>query len=333
MMFNDLLKYVNNVITKEEKCVDINLLIKYMETSNLTISEKNEILRKAYSYNLKLTQKLSDEVDKIKMVESIPDLEVANIELQELSINRVNTNSCQPMREEIDITNYIELINSFDDLNQIQSLNYLIGEDKFDDTINQLLVYYALELVTLKRLRCEDRDNIFNSENVRIECIIQTLVNLQKSNQNDKSNITNDMIYLITASGEVSFLNSLNKISSTYYDTIKSIFDFLYNGNGSGVKINNGSDYPILELQNKSVSILYVKVFDNLNLLLDVFITRSQLSNNNRNYLREISKRAIAQKNNFLKMSMEDKRQFIKQNEIITNQIYSTLSQKKKVLK
>lgn len=53
--FEDLNQYIDETILANSAYIDIDRLIELIDKLNLTINEKNIIIKKVYSYNLKIT--------------------------------------------------------------------------------------------------------------------------------------------------------------------------------------------------------------------------------------------------------------------------------------
>ena len=329
---------LDSIISLNRECIDINWLIDYISSSNLILEEKNNLIKKAYSYNVSKTKELNDEINYLKEIENNNDLEIANIKLQTKSeIKNNDLVTTNKTFHSNNINDYIELINKFEDAIDFEILTDLIEEDKFSSIIFKLILHFTLEKITLKKLQEEENTSFFKEEELKYNNTVKYLKELIDSRQQDNLNLNNKVIYSFTAASNVNFINSLEKIPTEYYTSIKnaflSIFDGTFKNNKRIGKNDDGFYSPLLQVRDNDIRIYYLKISANLYLIIDVIVKKVSTSKNYSNYVRRISKDAYNNREQFLNLNEKEKEQFINKNIEITDQINELLNQKKKVLR
>lgn len=228
--FEDLNQYIDETILANSAYIDIDRLIELIDKLNLTINEKNIIIKKVYSYNLKLTKNITKENEELEKIANSDAKEFVDIKLKIPKQGIVSPKIEQIKNQTVNVSNYVELINQFTEPSDFVSLTDIISEHDLDEIINYLLAYYYSELITLKKLQYEEENNIFNDDEQNIKNIIDNLHYLQISQQQDDLSTNNKLVYLTTKYGNTIFLNRVNKISQEYYESISNAFNSIKNG-------------------------------------------------------------------------------------------------------
>ena len=336
MDFNAFCNYINNIINTSKDYIDVEEFLKIIESLNIDLSLKNELLMKVHYYDYKMTKKELDEIIELKKIDDSNNLEFSNITLKIPTPKQVIANQSKIINNKIDIKNYINMIDNFSDMDDFTYLSETINKDDFFDTINSLLAYYTLELVTLKKLEYEE-NTLFEEEKSKINNIIDNLHYLQICTQEDNVYEENKLIYLTTMYGNNVFVNSLEKISNEYYDSILNAFDSLKNGsfkNNKRIgKNDDGFDSPLYQVRDNQIRIFYLKISPNLYLVADVIVKKYAVRNSYSHYIRQLSKSALSQIKQFLMLQPSQQEKIINDNMNVTSSINSILIDKKKVLK
>ena len=329
----DFIKYIDDIILKKQEYIDVDFIIDYMDIFDYNLSKKISILKKIYSYNLNLVKDLALEVSNLSQIETSNNTEIANIKLNESLSNYTNKqNSNKYSCKTIDISNYVELIDSFESFSDYKCLYQIIDASNFLNIINQIIAYYILENITLKKLKKEDRTSeILLDEELRINNIIKNLNNI-KNNQISADNIINNrLIYLTKPSGNINFLDSLDDIPNEQYESVYNAFLSICNNTFRDNK--QFVSCPLSRVRSDSIRIYYLQVTSNLYLIADVKVKKLVNSNRYNEYIKRISKEASIQKNYFLSLDSNSQNKMIADHEVITQQIISSLTAKEKVLK
>ncbi len=336
--FKSLDNYINEIIKIGDSYIDIDRLMGFIEQMNLTIEEKNAIIKKVYSYNLVITQKIAKENEELEKINNTDVDGIAEIKLNIPKKIIAPSKFEQINNKTIDISNYIGFIEQLTDPDGFIALADMINEHEYEDVINCLLKHYYLELVTIKKLEYEEKDNSdFNKYEQQIHEIIDNLQYLQISRQQDDLSINNQILYLTTQYGNNVFLNSLNQIPSEYYDNISIAFNSIINSNFKNNKRvgkkNDGFYSPLLEVKSDKVRIFYLKIKSNLYLIMDIIVKKFNTNNEYGRYIRGISKEGFLQIRDFLKMTSSEQQILLDEHSKTTDDINIILNGKKKVLK
>lgn len=336
--FKGIDSYINEIIKTGDSYIDIDRLMEFIEQMDLTIEEKNVIIKKVYSYNLTITQKIANENEELKKIDDNDVNEIANIKLHIPSKNIVSSRYEHFNNKPIDISTYIEFIEQLSDSDDFTALSNIINEHEYETVINYLLKHYYLELITIKKLQYEEKDNNdFIEYQEHIKDIIENLQYLQISQQQDDLSINNQILYLTTQYGNNIFLNSVKQIPVEYYDKISMAFNSIKKGNFKNNKRigkKSGGFYsPLLEVKNEDIRIFYLKITSNLYLVLNVIIKKFNTNNDYSRYIRGISKEGFLQIKKFLKMSSSEQQTLLTEHANDTDEINLILNGKKRVFK
>lgn len=334
--FNELDNYINNIINTEEDYIDIDNLLKIINSLDLNIKQKNLLLKKVYFYNLKITKRVMTNIEELQNIDDLKHIEIADLDLNIPKLESFHNNKNKSMNNKIDIKNYISMIENFNDASDFTILNEIIDEREIFDIINYLLAYYSLELITLKKLQSEDH-NSFKEEEIKLTNIIDNLHFLQNSVQKDNIFVENKLIYLTTQYGNSIFMRHLNKISTEYYNSINTVFNSIKNGNFKNNKrlgrTDDGFYSPLLQVRDNQIRIFYLKISANLYLIADIMVKKFAVCNSYSRYIRQISRAALSSVKKFTMMLPSEQTDFLKQNELVTHEVENILNSKKKVLK
>lgn len=336
--FENLNNYIDKIIKAKDSYIDIDRLMEFIDQMDLTIEQKNIIIKKVYSYNLKITQNILKENDELEKLDNCEDKTIYDIKLNIPPQTSVLTKLEQGNNKTINISNYVEIIEQFTELSDFTSLVDMINEHEYEDIINCLLMHYYLELNTIKKLQYEEKGNDdFYEYKKHIKDTIDNLKYLQLSQQRDDVSINNQILYLTTQYGNNIFLNSINQISSEYYDKISMAFNSIKKGNFKNNKRigkKSGGFYsPLFEVKNEDIRIFYLKITANLYLIIDVIVKDFNNNNEYGRYIRRISKEGFLQLKDFLKLSPNEQQTLLSEHFKITNDIDFILDGKKKVIK
>lgn len=335
--FEALNHYIDETISSNNDYIDVDCLMELINQLNLTINEKNTIIKKVYSYNLKITQNITKENKELEKISNSDEKGIADIKLKIPKQSIVSPKIEQIKNHSINVSNYVELINQFTEPSDFISLTDTINNNDLDDVINYLLAYYYSELITLKKLQYEEKNNIFNDDEKRIKYIIDNLNYLQISQQQDDLSIDNKLVYLTTKYGNTIFLNRINKISQEYYDSISNAFNSIKNGslkNNKRIgKTSDGFYSPLFQVRDNYIRIFYLKIAPNIYLIIDAMIKKFNTTRDYSNYIRKISKVGFMQAQKFLALPTQEQQLQLEENAKITDMIDSILDIKKKVLK
>lgn len=338
-LFESLTKKIDTQI-KKEQIIDLYYFVELISKSDLTTEDKLILIKKLYSYNLTLVKKTESKVLELSKI-SDSNNKIADIKLDfsndniytkeksKLNVNKFNN---------IDISNYVKLIDSFKEDIEFEILNDLIPEAEFENIINRIIAYYTLDYITLQKLiNSEKNCDLYEADKLKYDFIICNLKIIRDSKQPDDCNLKNSLIYLQTAYGNNNFLNELSKISQEYYDYISLAFSSIQNGTFKNMKSIGrnveGFDLPLLQVRVDDIRIFFNKIAANLYLINGVIVKKFTTSKSYSSYIRKLSNVACLQRKNFLKMSAEEKDLIINDGIETTNTINKMLGVKKKVLK
>lgn len=335
----DYKNYIDNIIAQNKEYIDIDFVIDYMDVFEYDLSKRIQLLKRIYSYNLKLTKELDTEVSNLSEIDPSSNQEIADIKLIESP--RMNSSKKQfdkSIKEDMDISPYIKMIDSYNENANYEYLIQMIDKQNILVVINQLIKHYTLEYITLKRLKKEDKNStIILEEENRIKNILNNLYNCRNSQMQTNFNTQNNLIYLTKSTGNINFLDSLNDISNEYYPSILNAFLSIYNGTFKDSKqlskIGSGFTSPLLRVRADAIRIYYLKITSELYLITDVKVKKIVNSNRYSEYLQRISKEANNEKNLFLNLDIAHQEEIIEKHKLITREIIAKLDSKKKVLR
>lgn len=337
--YKEFSRQLDNYIKNGDFYIDIDNLVNLFESANLDMNEKIMLLEKVHKYKLDLLNGLISEYDELKKIDENSTNEINEIKL-DIQKKDVVSKESKTTESQItynqDIKRFVNIIDSFNEVSDFEILNDLIEENIFLDTINKLIAHYILEQITLKKLKYEENSELFKNEEKRIERIIENLKTLRYTKESDNLLEQNKIIYLQTDSGNVNFLNDLEKIDKSYYNSIlkafESIIDGTFKENKRIGKVGEGFCSPLLQVRVDEIRIFYIKVAPNIYMVIDVIVKNYDKNKKYEEFIREISKKASIERKEFLEMSKEKQADTIIFNDTITSIIYETLNSKKKVL-
>ncbi len=335
----DFKSYIDNIILQNEEYIDVDHVIDYMDVFNYDLSKRNQLLKRIYSYNLQLTKKLASEISDLSQIETSTNGNIADIKLITPPTDHIQKQAFkESVKEEVDISNYIKIIDNYNVNNDYTYLIKMIDKANFLNTMNHLIAYYTLEYITLKRLKKEDRNSkTILEEEMRITNILNNLYNCRDSQTKVNYKEQNKLIYLTKSTGNINFLDSLDYIPNEQYQDVYNALLSILNGTFKDSKQLSkvGSDCyePLTRVRVSSIRIYYLQIIQGLYLIADVQVKKMVNSNRYSEYIHRISKDASIEKNNFLNLDKGEQDRIIKDHELITQDIISKLISKKKVLK
>lgn len=326
---------------KSEKLVNeefIIELIDFLNNNNYDIKSINNIVKAICNYNIKIYEKLRLENMEYEFVLK----KRKEIRIEEKIENNTVHEYIEETKEDnsmkIDISFYIEFINSIDDYEDIDMILPKKHTDNYQDIINLILLHYFEEYkMSEKLLKDINKDDADYKEynDYRFKClkIIEYIKNYSQeinSPNNDTYNKDNKIVFLKTNSDNICVKNDIIKdIPQQFYSDILLLIESIKKGTFKNIKCfnNNKNLEGLYEVKYHDVRLTFKRLSKDVYILIHAFVKKCYTSSQYHNMME--SRYAIfkSQKNILLNDISDTK--YIDENREILNELEEILVNKK----
>lgn len=298
-------------------CIDIDALDLELEDKNL------EIMKDAYLHNLKITR------EEIELNRKLLDYVCSEIVIPKKNVSIVTkTKNKEVIPLRIDVDDIYNKISNVSDINLLRDI--LNTVDNKDEVLNVIILKYIKELKIIEKFCLTDPEELFTCEYNNLSSRINLLMSLK----NESINEINHLIYLKNYSNNPTIFKSIeNNITNENYELLDGLFCSIEDGTFKNNKLinkgNSSYSYTFSEVKDDQLRITYMKLKNNLYLILDCFTKKFQTSSIYKTNIESSLKSYQRQKD--IINELLNNEEFIKENDDITLRIHEILRQKKKV--
>ena len=296
-------------IVNEEFIIE---LIDYLNNNNYDIRGINNIIKAICNYNTKIYEKLRLENKEFESVLN-KRKEVKKIEKLE---NNIMHNHIKEDKEDnsmkMDISFYIEFINSLDDYEDIDMILPKKHTDNYQDIINLILLHYFEEYkMSEKLLKDISKDDIDYKEYNDYKCkclkIIKYIKNYNQyinSSNNNTDDLENRVVFLKTNRDNICVKNDIIKnIPQQYYSDILELIESIKKGTFKNIKCfnNNKNLEGLYEVKYRDVRLTFKRLSKDVYILIQAFVKKCYTSSQYHNMMESRYVVFKSQKNILLK--------------------------------
>lgn len=266
---------------------DIDGVIEYLNSLEVTSEEKIQILKDVSSYNEKMRSLM---IKENKELEKIISNCTASSTGKELEVPKEATLKKEDiMTLEIDAKRYVSRIINSKSYDEIKDILPLKGSLNYNHIINVIILGLYEEVVEYKKLLVADRRSMSEKEIEDIKSEISYLllkINfLKKLNQKtiiiseDDGMDVNDLLFLKTSSGNYSVFSDLKEIAIDHYNLFHTLLTDMANGRFRGLKrfSDNNAIQGMMEVKYNQARITFIPMSKDKYVILDMFIKKTQV--------------------------------------------------------
>lgn len=266
---------------------DIDGVLKYLKSLEVSSGEKIQILKDISSYNEKMRSLMIKENKELEKI--ISNCTTSNTG-KELEIPKEEPSKKEDIITlEIDAKRYVNRIISSKSYDEIKTILPLKGSLNYNHIINVIILGLYEEVVEYKKLLVTDRSSMSEKEIEDIKSEVSHLllkINFLKNlNQkvlivSEKDSIdVNDLLFLKTSSGNYSVFSDLKEIAIEHYNLFYTLLTEMTNGKFRNLKrfSDNNTIQGMMEVKYNQARITFIPMSKNKYVILDMFIKKTQV--------------------------------------------------------
>lgn len=326
---------IDKVKDKYGFVINIDNVIAYLGEKNCSLKEKNEVLYAILGHNHFVDIKCRNELNLSKR-NFITKEEKKEISKRQPSIPIIGVKT-----DLFDVSQYIEDINNYDDLELLTDILPTIDENNYENTIFSLILYYAKEIKEYSEFLASTNDPKEKEEILadiaRLKSIYNTIKNYDIEERNEVVENTSDtkkcnLFYLKKSNGGYYIDDDIDSIAMEDY-TAKAFLD-VADGSSKGrekklsTAIKKHSD--VFKYRQRSSRTILVRIDDENVVVLATLNKHFQTSTLYDKFLLTRSDIYHQQIQQILERMHDE--EFIAENNAVTKRIIEKLKQKKKIL-
>lgn len=340
--YEEILRHINSIIESYD-FIDIGEIIELLDNSDLNYTEKLELMKLVYSNNYKI----------------IKDYERENKLLSEpgnFKVKKKNYNFLFPIDEKkeegdilplqkhikIDTASFVQsllLMNNFEDIKNYVQSN--ISQSEYESTLNIIISAILKEKIDLTKLVNEEKietgntDNSLDSDISKLSFLLDSLFKIRNQDINSNTSTPkNTLIYLTTGYGNISIENDLKAIPIEFYDSFYSLFLSIQNGNFKNFKRigTSSGNYKtnMLQVKENYSRVLYDQIEPGIYIITTMFVKKFQVAKDYQSNLKNMDSLLYNQLPYIHKQLKNNREEFLKVNQNITNALFEKLLSKDK---
>lgn len=266
---------------------DIDGVIEYLKSLEVSNEEKIEILKDISSYNEKMRSLM---IKENKELEKIISNCTASSTGKELEMPKEEpTKKEDIITLEIDAKRYINRIIGSKSYDEIRDILPLKSSLNYNHIINVIILGLYEEVVEYKKLLVMDRSDMSEKEiddvKLEINYLLLKINFLKKLNQktsivieNDSREV-NDLLFLKTSSGNYSVFSDLKEIAIDHYNLFHTLLTEMTNGRFRNLKRfnDNNAIQGMMEVRYNQARITFIPMSKDKYVILDMFIKKTQV--------------------------------------------------------
>lgn len=321
---------------------DFDALNDYLVNLDISLEDKNAILREVFEYNNKMYSIICEDNKKLeKIVRTGQELKIKEIPAEVNEVKKVPTKPIVPLK--IDVSFYIQRVKNCDDLSLLEGLLPDKKDEDYYEIIYSLIIKLYEEVYEIKKSLYQERNTIdldtskyFKNEIdkslIKIEYIKELMKSDTKNVVTEKSE--NNLIFLKTNYGNVCVFNDLKDIPTEYYEQFHELLESICNGTFKNFKTfaNNGQLKGMSEVKGDGTRIIFDRINNNTYVIIYMFMKRTD---KNASYHASLQNRNDLYKQNYDEMRdlLQNNDQYLEENRSIKEKLYNILTKPNKVKK
>lgn len=320
---------------------DIEGVIEYLNSLEVTNEEKIEILKDISNYNEKMRSLM---IKENKELEKIISNCTASNTGKELEIPKEELEKKEDIITlEIDAKRYISRIISSKNYDEIKDILPLKGNLNYNHIINVIILGLYEEVIEYKKLLVMDKSSMSEKEikdvKLEINYLLLKINFLKKLNQknsvvieNDNREI-NDLLFLKTASGNYSVFSDLKEIAIDHYNLFHTLLTEMINGKFRNLKRfnDNNAIQGMMEVRYNQARITFIPMSKDKYVILDMFIKKTQVDAVYKAALK--NKYDLFRENYLIINNLMFNDEYLEENRKVLDSLLSTLEKDTKVKK
>lgn len=320
---------------------DIDGVIEYLNSLEVTNEERIDILKDISNYNEKMRSLM---IKENKELEKIISNCTASNTGKELEIPKEELEKKEDIITlEIDAKRYISRIISSKNYDEIKDILPLKGSLNYNHIINVIILGLYEEVVEYKKLLVMDKSSMSEKEikdvKLEINYLLLKINFLKKLNQktsvvieNDSREI-NDLLFLKTSSGNYSVFSDLKEIAIDHYNLFHTLLTEMINGKFRNLKRfnDNNAIQGMMEVRYNQARITFIPMSKDKYVILDMFIKKTQVDAAYKAALK--NKYDLFKENHLIISNLIFNDEYLEENRKVLDSLLSTLEKDTKVKK
>lgn len=338
-----MLDYIIENFRRDSKFInDFESLNNYLKELNISLEDKNIILREVFEYNNKMHSIICEDNKKLeKIVRTGQELKIKEIPTEVNEIKKTITKPIIPLN--IDINFYIQRVRNCDNLSSLEGLLPDKKDEDYYEIVYALIIKLYEEVYEIKKSLHKERHSIdvetsqyfkgeIDKSLIRIEYIKQLMKTENKQVITEKHD--NNLIFLKTNYGNVCVFNDLKDIPAEYYEQFYELLESICNGTFKNFKTftSNGQLKGMSEVKGDGTRVIFDRISNNTYVIIYMFMKRTD---KNASYHASLQNRNDLYKQNYNEMRelLENNSGFLEENRNIKEKLYNILTKPNKVKK
>lgn len=320
---------------------DIDGLDNYLSGLEISMDEKNKLLREVFEYNNKICSILKEENKRLERIIAARQHDKVIKPTPVVRENLVVKAAPTPM--EVDVNVYMERLKQCVTLEDIEQILPEKGTDNYYHIVYTILLKLYEDVIDFKRLLHQERQSsdteaieYFNNEIEQMMFKIEFIKSLMKKETKkvELKTSQNELIFLKTNYGNICALSDMKDIALEYYDQFYELLESICDGSFKNFKTFTSNDNlkGLCEVRGDQARIIYDRISNNVYIIIYMFIKKTDknaayhASLQNRN---ELYKSSYAEIKGLLDLSDS----YLEENRKIKNKLYRMLTRDNKVKK
>lgn len=331
--YDDIFNYVSE-FEKENKFIDVGILLEMLNSSNLEYSQKYEILFRVQIHNLNIIRVFEKENKNLRNFQQTSNNNIPQRKIQ----NEIILPEVQKANIIKKVSSNYDIISSFESIDLTELEDYIkscINNDDFNDLINTLLLNVKENIITIKKMKNEEYlksgiwNNTFDEYLLKLNNILNILFKYQHYIINEQNNSQNTIIYLTTEYGNINIASDLKAIPIEFYDSFYILLNSIQNGTFKNLKRigtqSNNYKTALLQVKENFTRVIFDQIEPNIYIILTMFVKKVSTSKDYHNNLKTVDILLAKQLPFIRNQLMMNRNNFLELNNNITQILFEKL--------
>lgn len=337
-----MLEYIIEHFRKNSQFInDFDGVDEYLNCLNISMEEKNKVLREIFEYNNKIYSILCEENKKLEKIIALRHEDKVIKTIQILRKSKIEPQIATSMN--LDVSVYLERIKECAGLEDISLVLPDKNSENFYHIVYTILLNLYEEVMGIKKLLFQERNNsdretkqYFMNEVEQLMFKIQYIKGLIKveDKQIETTKSENELVFLRTNYGNICALSDIKDIPMEYYDQFYELLESICDGSFKNFKslVGNGGVRGLCEVKGDKTRIIFDRIIDNIYVILYIFVKKVDSS---ASYQAALQNRGHLYKSSYeeIKSLLETSDEYLEENRKIKDKIYHILTKDNKVKK
>jgi len=320
---------------------DFDGLDEYLSSLDISMEERNLVLREVFEYNNKIYSILFEENKKLERIIALR--QSSRVIQPNPVVRKIKTDPQAVTPMNVDVNVYLERIKECASLEDIASVLPDKNSENFYHIVYTILLNLYEEVMGIKKLLYQERNNsdketqqYFMNEVEQLMFKIQYIKGLikvdDKSVETTKSE--NELVFLKTNYGNVCALSDIKDIAMEYYDQFYELLESICDGSFKNFKplVGNSSIRGLCEVKGDQTRIVFDRISNNVYVIIYIFVKKVDRS---ASYQAALQNRGDLYKASYeeIKSLLETSDEYLEENRKIKEKLYRMLTKENKVKK